>query len=419
MAADTTQQFAVALLTGGSDPSYVFGLGTSLMPSRMTLDIIGNDELAFPEFQGKPRVNFLNLRGDQRHDVGFGCKVKRILAYYARLIGYAAVAKPKIFHILWNSKFEFFDRTLLTLYYKLLGKKIVLTVHNVNKAKRDHADSFMNRLTLRFQYQLADHLFVHTEKMKAELLEDFGVHKDSVTVIPFGINNSIAFTHMTEKEARARLGIGDGERAILFYGRIKPYKGLEYLVSAFLQLLTRREDYRLIVAGEPHACEEYWAEMQKAMHKEVQRGRIVLRIGYIPDNETELYFKAADVVVLPYREIYQSGVLFLGYSFGLPVIASDVGSLKEDVVEGRTGFVIRPEDPAALAEAIERYFASDLFAELDSRRREITEYATARHSWDVVAQMTLNVYAGLLGRPLQDLSKPDASSPSLDLHASS
>ncbi len=97
----------------------------------------------------------------------------------------------------------------------------------------------------------------------------------------------------------------------------------------------------------------------------MQSGRVLLRADFIPDDETEVYFKAADVLVLPYRHIYQSGVLFLGHSFGLPVLAADVGSLKDDIVEGKTGFVFRPEDPVDLAKTIERYFASDLYAELE------------------------------------------------------
>ncbi len=96
----------------------------------------------------------------------------------------------------------------------------------------------------------------------------------------------------------------------------------------------------------------------------MEKGRITIRADYVPDEETELYFKAADVFVLPYRHIYQSGVLFLGYSFGLPVIAADVGALKDEIVEGKTGFVFKPEDPIDLAATIERYFASDLFANL-------------------------------------------------------
>jgi glycosyltransferase involved in cell wall biosynthesis len=91
--------------------------------------------------------------------------------------------------------------------------------------------------------------------------------------------------------------------------------------------------------------------------------------------------------------------LFLGHSFGLPVLTADVGSLKDDIVEGKTGFVFRPEDPVDLARAIERYFASDLYRELNSRRQQIRDYATQRHSWDLVSEMTMSVYARLLQIP--------------------
>ncbi len=93
------------------------------------------------------------------------------------------------------------------LFYRLLGKRIVLTVHNVNAGRRDSKDTPLNRLTLRIQYRLADHIFVHTEKMKLELIEEFGVQGHRVTVIPFGINNAVPNTRLTPSEARQRLGI--------------------------------------------------------------------------------------------------------------------------------------------------------------------------------------------------------------------
>lgn len=362
------------------------------MSRGVTMDLIGNDELDCPDFQGKPGINFLNLRGNQRPDAGVQEKIRRILAYYARLIRYAATARPRIFHILWNNKFQLIDRTLLMLYYRFLGKKIVLTVHNVNAGRRDSRDTLLNRLTLRIQYWQAAHIFTHTEKMKLELIDGFGVQSARITVVPFGINNAVLNTRLTPAEARQRLGIREGEKAILFFGNIKPYKGLEYLTSAFRRILDRGKDYRLIIAGSPGSEEKYWASIQETIRAEA---RILVRADFISDDDTEMYFKAADVLVLPYRHIYQSGVLFLGYSFGLPALAADVGSLKDDIVEGKTGFLFRPEDPGDLARAIEQYFASDLYRALNSRRQEIRDYAVARHSWDVVSQTTLNVYSAL------------------------
>jgi D-inositol-3-phosphate glycosyltransferase len=411
-------EIAVALLTGGGDRPYAFGLATSLMSKGTALDLIGSDELDSPEFHGRPGITFLNLRGDQNPNASFVKKAFRVLIYYGRLIRYAATAKPRILHILWNNKFEFFDRTLLMLYYKFLRKKIVLTLHNVNSGRRDCRDTHLNRLTLRIQYRLADRIFVHTEKMKVELIEEFGEQEARVTVIPFGINNAVPNTDLNPSDARRRVGIRESERTILFYGHIAPYKGLEYLISAFHELLARREDYRLIIAGRPKNCEEYWKAIRDAIDADIRKGLVILRADFIPDEETEVYFKAADVVVLPYRYIYQSGVLLLGYSFGLPVLAADVGSLKDEIVEGKTGFVFMPEDPVDLAKAIERYFASDLYAHLNNRRQEIRDYATRRHSWDTVGQITMGVYAGLLHMSAPDgLLNRGASSASLGVKA--
>jgi D-inositol-3-phosphate glycosyltransferase len=410
-------EIEVSLLTGGADRPYVLGLGPALISKVACLDLIGSDDLDCPQFHSKPEVRFLNLRGSQRSDAGVVKKVFRVSMYYTRLIRYVSTAKPRIFHILWNNKFELFDRTLLMLFYRLLRKRVVLTVHNVNAGRRDSRDTRINRLTLGIQYRLTHHILVHTEKMKSELIEEFGVRGEKVTVIPFGINNAVPNTSLTPSAAKQQLGIRDDQKTILFFGNITPYKGLEYLVAAFRQLQAGGGDYRLIIAGNPDNCEKYWKAIREDIQQNVQNGQVLLKAEFIADSETELYFKAADVIVLPYRHIYQSGVLFLGYSFGLPVLAADVGSLKDEIVEGKTGFVFRPEDPMDLAKAIEQYFASDLYANLNNRRREIRDYATERHSWDVVGTIITSVYASLLRIPA--VLNRDVSGAPLDVKASS
>lgn len=387
----------ITLLTGGFDRPYAYGVAMALAARNIGLEVIGSDEVDSPELHSTPNIEFFNLFGGNP-PTGLAAKISRVSNYYARLFRYSATAKPKIFHILWNNKFQYFDRTLLMLYYRILGKKIVLTVHNVNAGKRDLNDSWLNRLTLKVQYRAVNHLFVHTEKMKAELMQDFGVREQAISVIPFGINNSVPDTDLTAEEAKKRLGIGQHEKTVLFFGAIRPYKGLEYLVDAFLRLAVDNPEYRLIVAGEPKkGCEQYIADILEKISHDPNGARVIQRIHHIPDDETELYFKAADVFALPYTHVFQSGVLFLGYSFGLPVVASDVGSLCEEIVEGKTGFSCIPCDSAQLAGTIQKYFESDLFANLGKRKHEIRDYANAQHSWEVVSETTRNVYAGLEG----------------------
>lgn len=388
--------FSVAVLTGGADRPYAFGLCASLMNKVRGLDMIICDELDCPPFRDRPGVNLLNLRGSVDPAVPRAQKMGRVLKYYFRLLIYALTAKPRVFHILWNNKFEYFDRTVLMLYYRLLGKKTVLTIHNVNKLKRDKKDTWMNRRTLGMQYRLADHLFVHTQMMKAELQDEFGVDPARVTVIPFGINNSVPDTALSGREARKKLGLGDRDRVLLFFGHITPYKGLEFLVSAFHELASEDANLRLVIAGRPKECPEYWLEMEESIRSGPGAARILLHAGFIPDEETEIYFKAADALVLPYRYIYQSGVLFLGHSFGLPALVADVGALKDDIVEGQTGFAFRAEDAKDLARAIHQYFASDLYRDLGGRRQDIRRNVEELHSWDAIGHTTVEVYRKVL-----------------------
>lgn len=389
----SSSRIEIGLLTGCQDRPYAFELAMALISRGVSVDVIGSDEVDSPAFHTTPSLRFLNYRGSQRQDAKFSKKLASLAVYYAKLIRYAARSKPRVLHILWNNKFEFFDRTILMLYYKMLGKKIAFTAHNVNQARRDSKDSPLNRVTLKTQYRLCDHIFVHTRKMKSELCEDFGVPEKAVTVIRHPINNAFPDTDLGPSEAKLKLGLREDEKAILYFGRIRPYKGIEYLVAAFRQLVERRSDYRLIVAGEPKkGSETYLHEIQETLAKNFKPGQIISRIRFIPDADMELYLKAADVLVLPYKDIFQSGVLFLAYSYGLPVIATDVGSFREEIVEGETGFLCRPGDVADLADTLEKYFASDLYRGLHTRRAEIKEYARRVHSWDAVANLTLKAY---------------------------
>jgi glycosyltransferase involved in cell wall biosynthesis len=395
----------VALLTGGGDKPYTLGMAFALTARGVSIDFIGSDHLDVPELHHIASLNFLNLRGNNRTDVSPLRKVIRVLAYYVRLVRYAATAKPKLFHIVWNNKFAILDRTLLVLYYRALGKRIVLTAHNINAGQRDGDDEFMNRLTLRIQYLLSDHIFVHTEQMRKALQAGFNIPESKTSVIPFGINNTVPSTALTSSQARRQLGLSESHKVLLFFGNIAPYKGLEYLVDAMAALASEGADYRLIIAGRSKNCEPYWKGIQRRLSNPQLRSCVIERIEYVPDGDTEIYFKAADVLVLPYVRIYQSGVLFLGYNFGLPVIASDVGSLREDIVEGRTGFVCKPRDAIDLAKEIEHYFASPLHQELVVRRREIQDFANERYSWTKVGQVTRAVYSKLL--PDDDALAPE------------
>lgn len=393
----------VGLLTGGDDRSYALGLALALAAEGVQVDFIGSDNLDAPELRTDPNIRFLNLRGSQNENASILEKVRRVSLYYFRLARYAITARPKLFHVLWNNKLEFFDRTLLMAYYRACGRQVLLTAHNVNAAARDGVDNWLNRFSLRVQYRLAAHIFVHTNKMKQQLSESFGIPSHRISVIPFGINNTAPKTALTSLEARHRLGLPASRRVALFFGQIAPYKGVKSLATAAKELFAEDPEFVLVIAGKvKKGAEKYWEEISSDLPTHCER--LVARIEHIPDDDIEVYFKAADVLVLPYKHIFQSGVPFLAYSFGLPVVATDVGSLREDVIDGETGFVCAPDDPAALCKALRTYFASDIYRNLGERRASIVRLANERYSWKRVAEITRAAY-------LRVLNADTASSP--------
>jgi D-inositol-3-phosphate glycosyltransferase len=385
----------VALLTGGSDKSYAYGLASALSAQGVDVDFIGSDELRVAEILEIPRLRFLNLRGDQREDVPRADKVRRVLIYYWRLLAYAASSATPILHILWNNKFEWFDRTLLMLFYRMVGKKIVVTVHNVNAAKRDGRDGWWNRATLGVQYRLTDHMFVHTQRMASELQAEFAVPADRITVIPFGINDTYPRTALTREDARRRLGLAPDARALLLFGQLAPYKGLEYMMDAVALLAQRGQRVQLIVAGKiKRGSEDYWTRIERLIVERQIEDLVLRRIGHVPDEDVEQYFKSADAVAIPYTNIFQSGVPFLAFSFGLPVIATDVGSLREDVTSDM-GILCRPRDSADLARVVMEFYGDRWCEDRASTQARIRNLALKRYSWTTVARRTKAVYSSL------------------------
>jgi glycosyltransferase involved in cell wall biosynthesis len=341
---------------------------------------------------GFESLYFHALRREEPCDASGWSRLIGLALFYTRLARYAASTDATIFHILWYNRFEAFDNVFWPLYYRALGKRLVLTAHNIDRMQRDGRRSEFLTASLRFLYRQVDYIFVHTEKMRWELERDFGVPHQKIGVIPYGINNAVPVSGIGRTGARQALGLRDDEKVLLFFGNIAPYKGLDLLLDA-LQIVPA---CRLVVAGRlKQNSTGYWNEIEERITQKGLQDRVIRHIRFIPDEKIELYFKAADVLVLPYRRIYQSGVLFLAYSFGLPVVATDVGDLRNAIQKGVTGYFCKRDDATALADAITEYFASDLYRHLEERRKAISESIASTHSWEAIGGSLFRQYCEL------------------------
>jgi glycosyltransferase involved in cell wall biosynthesis len=152
-----------------------------------------------------------------------------------------------------------------------------------------------------------------------------------------------------------RRGLGLERPTILFFGYVRAYKGLDYLLRAMPRVLAR-VDADLLIVGEFY---DDRAKYDRIIEELGLSDRVRIIAEHVPDEDVGRYFAAADVVVLPYTSATQSGITQIAFAFGLPVISTDVGGLPEVVRDGETGYIVPPMDEDALADAVVRYFEED------------------------------------------------------------
>jgi glycosyltransferase involved in cell wall biosynthesis len=248
------------------------------------------------------------------------------------------------------------------------GPEVVVIAHNVLPHESGWGDRFLVARLLRS----ADRLVVHSPTEVSVASGLASVETSQVSLPPFP---------PTEKRADRR---GEQPRKILlFFGLIRPYKGLDDLLDA----LAKVPDIRLLVCG------ELWGDPQVLLDSIVRRGiadRVELRLGYVADEDVADVFGECDALVLPYRSGTGSQNVLLGHQFGIPVIATSVAGFEKQIVDGETGFVSPPEDPAALAESIRKLYANKKLAEM---WRVVAQQSTPSTPWR-------SYLSTLLGLPL-------------------
>ncbi len=190
---------------------------------------------------------------------------------------------------------------------------------------------------------------------------------------------------MDQKSAQEQLKLDSAKKTLLFFGIIRDYKGLDLLIQA-MNLLD--DSYQLIIAGETYGSfEKYQLLIDQSTAKE----RIYLFNHYISDNEVPLYFSAADVCILPYKSATQSGITAISHHFTLPIIATDVGGLKESIHHLETGMIVERPDSNLIQQAIESYFGSDSKHLYSTKIEE----ENTQHSWDNFTQKLIEFSATL------------------------
>ena len=254
------------------------------------------------------------------------------------------------------------------------GPPALFICHNVVEHETSRLKSFLSSRVLR----RGDYFLTHSGWDRDNLLGWIGPDRaDRVTVSPHPVYDHLDPAGIDPASARARLGLSC-ERVLLFFGFVREYKGLRYLLQS-LPLILDRFRVHLLVAGESWEDVRPYRELIEKLHLEQQ---VTMHFRYIPDEMVATYFAAADLVVVPYTSATQSGIVQLAYGFRKPVVVGRVGGIPEAVEQGRTGYLVPPRNPAAIAEAVIHFFSSRGAAampgHIEARLRE--------HSWERMAK---------------------------------
>ena len=280
------------------------------------------------------------------------------------------------------------------LIARLLGMNIVITVHDVIPFDTHPLDV----IWIKKIYRSADALIVHTRDSQRLLTNTLNIPGHKIRIIPQGPYLKFsAQQQLSKSKARTKLSLPQGAYIVLFFGQIKKVKGLNYLIKALPELLEKAPESILVIAGaEWKDSFTAYQNLIKELHLE---DNVIAHIRYIPDQDVPVYFTAADVVVLPYIQVFQSAVLFMAYSFAKPIIASRVGGLSEVIKNGETGILVPPKDEKALAQALIKVYYQKQWSEALGRKGKLV--VQEKYSWTSIAGNTADVYHSLVFKKMQ------------------
>jgi glycosyltransferase involved in cell wall biosynthesis len=240
--------------------------------------------------------------------------------------------------------------SILWLVRRRVNPRLLFISHNV----LPHEARWMDRLLARWVLGQGDAIIVHSQRDRGDVLSLLPEAEVHVTAHP--TYEIFSLETPSASEARRALGLDGDTSIILFFGFVRNYKGLHYLIEA-LPLVLAQHDVHLLIAG------EFWdsvAPYQEQIQSLDLEGHVTIIDRYIPNEEVSTYFAAADVVALPYLDATQSGIVQIAFGFGVPVVTTRVGGLGEAVRDGLTGLLVAPMDSQALAAALIRYFQEGL-----------------------------------------------------------
>lgn len=368
------------LITTAFQQDYEVGFANAVARAGLRVSLVGSDNTLTGRLD--PAVRFFNPRGSQDPRRPAWRKLLNMIGYFRKLADIVRSHREAVVH--HNGIF-----TMRSGWGVLIEAWVTrrnartwwVTVHNLlphDSSRR------ADRIAFGWAYRHADHLWVHTEATAEQLCRRFDVPRQRIGVIEHGIDRFIEPVPQANAQLSEWYNLPPHRFLALAFGNMSPYKGTDLLVEAAARL-HGPADALLLITGKASSA-EFRAELEARL-AEAAPGGIQVRLidHFVPDEHLPVLFAAADLMVLPYRRIEQSGVLFAAKAAGCPLLVTDVGSFRH-YLQPPMDRIVPPEDPQALAQALKAALQQEPMNAQERHQR--VELARERYAW----QHTLRAY---------------------------
>lgn len=341
-------------------------------------------KLVIDQKQEKENAKFdtISLFNTDEKNIGKLSKLFNYIKSYRTVYNIIKHDNIDVLHTQWVI-FSPLDYWYLRKIKKKCNVKLITTVHDILPFN----EKFYDRKFHKNIYMLADAIIVQAENNVKRFQKLFPKLQDKVSMIPHG--HFLEYAEIVDsKEAKKYLKLSENKINLLFFGQIKKVKGIDILLEAFAKVNKKYPDVELIIAGS--VWKDDFSQYQKIIDEKNLNNQVITDIRYIPDEEIKYYYSAADVCMMPYTDVYQSGVIQLVYAYKKPAVATKIGAFKEVVIDGKTGFMCEPNNVDSLAQAITSAIENrDKYKELGEAGYE---YIKDKFSWEKISQNIIKLY---------------------------
>lgn len=355
---------------------YTFPLANALKKAGVEIELI-IDQKTEKENCLCERIRLFNT--DEK-GIGKFQKFVNYIGSYIRIGTILKKSKIDILHTEWYT-FSPIDYYFLKKYKNKYGLKYIATVHDILPFNEKKYDKYFHQKL----YALADKIILQAPANVQRFAELFPESAWKTKMIPHG--HMIEYVQNEDKrKCRKKLGIPQDKVVFLFFGQIKKVKGVDVLLKAILNLRKTCPNAYTIIAGSVWKAD--FTECQEIIENHDLSDCLKTDIRYIPDEEVKLFYSAADVCVLPYTDVYQSGVIQLAYGYKKPVIATTLPAFTQFVKENETGFLAVPGDSESLESAMKRAIKNkDHLEQIGLMGYEMVKKEL---NWDDIAKRIIN-----------------------------